>query len=81
MSVRTIAENLARRFVIAHLPDKLRPVTTHLHSVAAHILDTIPAGPHRDEAIDHLERAGLALGKAFLEGPQKEKPDAPEEVS
>ncbi len=65
-SIWTAAEHLAERFILGHLPRKLRGVTSRLHSVAVHIISAVPEGPHRDEAIDHLERAGLALGKAFL---------------
>lgn len=66
MSIRSIAEDLAKKFILSHLPEKLQGIMAGLHSVAAHVIELVPEGPDRDEVIEHLEKAGLALGKALL---------------
>ena len=68
MSVSSIALDLAKRFLLPHLSKRVQGVLEKLHGVAVHFGEVIPEGPDRDEALDHLEKAGIAAVRALAAG-------------
>ncbi len=75
MSLETVAGHLAERFLLKHLPVPFRGALSHLHSVALRMVNIVPAGPHRDAALDHLEKAAAEVVAAIRDKKETDKED------